>query len=158
MENKLYSFIAMYNLIMHNLKQTNNKFKIQIYYVNGNFNIKIAMIPQDEIIFSYNLECSKEEYEFLVNYLGNKFVDEHEITLPTFDSYISPEIVKSYYQYNNALENQLNYEELHTHKIRNTKFEIYMYYLNGLTNTAYDIQRRALEKMNNNNIEKNKRR
>jgi len=148
---KYYEFINLYNLLIKNLKTKNDVFNIDIYHLNNEFTINIKSTSSGEIVFNYHFETNLAEFNYLVASIGNEFIDNHKINLPFFDN-ISQKDAKLYYQSFDSntipFEHTLNYDEAKVHILRNSKFELRIYYFKGLTNESFKMQDKALQKLN----------
>lgn len=142
-----YNFLTLYDSLLLNLSNKNRIFKIYLYYLDNKFNIEIKDGETKDVIFKYNFECSIDEYNQLINIIGNEFIDNHTITLPMFKD-ITLNDSKMYYEANENFKNQLDYDKAKIHVIRNSIFELRVYYFNGLNSISYEMQDKAMLKLN----------
>lgn len=143
----IYNFIALYDSLLLNLSNKNRQFKIYLYYLDNKFNIEIKDSEKQEVILKYNFSCEEKEYFKLISLIGNEFIDNHTITLPMFKN-ISLNDSKLYYKSNDSLNNALNYDNAKIHVLRNSIFELRIYYFNGLNSLSYEMQDKAMMKLN----------
>lgn len=148
---KYYDFLALYNMLIHNLSKKNSFYQICIYYLDDNFNIEIKDRETNTIYFKDSFDSSYEEYNYLTSLLGYEFISNHNIYLPTFEP-IRREDLR--YFFGNKTFKELNYDLAKVHVLRNSKFELKLYYFEGLNKTSFDMQEKALEKLNNPDNEK----
>lgn len=135
------NFLTIYNLILERLNNKNNKFIISIYYINNEFNINIKTI-NEEIIYNEHFIVSPLEYNYLLTNIGFSFIENHEISLPFFTD-LSGNDFKIYYLNNNSDKKPLDYDLAKVHVLRNTKFELKIYYFNGLNDLSFNMHDKA---------------
>ena len=146
MDTKFYNFINLYNLLLLNLSKKERNYTIAFYYLNNEFNIEIEDYLTKQLVFKYNFECNKHEYDYLINLIGQEFILNHKITLPYFDD-ISFQDANKYYKSKDSLKNTLDYNKAKVHKLRNSLFELRFHYFEGLNELSYKMQDMALEKL-----------
>lgn len=144
--NEFYSFITLYNLIIMNLTNRNKMHSISIYYLNNEFNINIKTMDTNEIIYNDHFNTSLEAYNYLVSVIGYSFIENHKINLPFFEN-INTNDSKLYYLSNDSINKPLDYDKAKVHILRNSKFQLKIYYFNGLNKSGYDMQDKALKKL-----------
>ena len=145
--SKLNNFLNFYNLLILNLNEQENNFSISFYYLNNCFNIIIKNETNNSLIFQYNITMNIEEYNYLTYLISLNFINNHDILLPYF-SCINYEDAQIYYKNSNSLTKLLDYEKAKIHILKNSKYEIKLYYFNGLNELSYEIHDKAFEKIN----------
>lgn len=145
---KYYDFINLYNSLLSYLTKKDSFYQICFYYLDNKFNLEIIDKKNNTILFKDNFNTNIYEYEYLSTMIGYEFINNHDIYLPFFEP-IQKEDLKYYYGINNNMP--LDYDKARVHIIRNSKFELKLYYFHGLTNISYEMQDKALNKLNNYN-------
>lgn len=139
-------FKFLYDMLILNFSKREGFFQILIYYSNNSFNLEIKNKDNNELVFKDNFKVTKMEYNNLVLILNNDFISNHTISLPYFEP-LSGEETNIYYRENDVLP--LDYNKAKVHVLRNDKFEVRTYYFTGLDELSYEIQDKAMEKLNN---------
>ena len=148
---KFYDFLDLYNMLIYNFSKKDNYYQICLYYLDNKFNIEIKDKENNIICFKDNLEMTLQEYNYLTSLLGYEFISNHNIYLPSFDP-IRKEDLRYYISKDNF--KPIDYDKAKVHVLRNSKFELRLYYFEGLNKISFDMQQKALEKLNNPDSEK----
>lgn len=151
MENKNYTmnfhnFLAIYNLLLSNFSNRNGFYSINIFHLDNNFFIEFINNDTNTIIYQDNFQCSLQEGNFLIYTLGNEFIQSHRITLPLIEP-MQIEGINYYYKKGNKKDKEFDFYNAKTLRLKNDKFELNIYYFNGLDEIAIEMQEKGMKKL-----------
>lgn len=156
--NKFYDFINMYNSIIKHCSNENSHYSIRLYYIKNKLHLQVSDDQKNGLILhNCELNCTKEESDFILNGITNEFILNHNLKYAAYSAMTENDIFEYRIQGGDSSNIFIdkdcyrnNNTPMYIHRLENTMFSLNIYLYNGIDTQRSLLHEQAKKKARTN--------